>query len=119
MWRVINIPKDFLSLFSLWDLPSLKFHIRTDINEPTAAKTNFEGKYISSGTAKIWEGQLVPPALSMHTDLDCLIVSKKLTLHQYGLQPYKKSLKFIVRYFPSLFLSIFLDLDTFPCIFCP
>ena len=34
-------------------------------HEPPTAKTYFEGKYIASGTAKIWEGQLVPPALSM------------------------------------------------------
>ena len=32
--------------------------------EIPAAKTKFEGKYIASGAAKIWEGQLVPPVLS-------------------------------------------------------
>ena len=37
-------------------------------HEPPTAKTYIEGKqgkYIASGTAKIWEGQLVPPALFM------------------------------------------------------
>ena len=32
--------------------------------EIPVAKTKFEGKYIASGAAKIWEGQLVPPVLS-------------------------------------------------------
>ena len=38
---------------------------------------------------------------AVHTDLEGLIVSKKSPLRQNGLQPYRKRLKFIVRYSPS------------------
>jgi hypothetical protein len=47
---------------------------------------------------------VIPPG---HTDLDGPIVSKKLQLHQNGLQLIRKRLEFIIRYSPCPLLSTF------------